>query len=118
MLAICIHLSGLVIVQAGDSENMLSRCANSECCKPFLRLREGKLFLIETDRITGRRESVIPRFVRTRRMKRCVEHYWLCDECAAQWTLVYDKDRGIGVASLRRPPIGAAAISAVSAHSA
>ena len=113
MLAICIHLTSLVIVQAGDSENMLSRCANSECCKPFLRLREGKLFLIETDRITGRGESV-----RTRRMKRCVEHYWLCDECAAQWTLVYDKDRGIGVASLRRPPIGAAAISAVSARSA
>jgi hypothetical protein len=27
---------------------MLSHCANSQCSKPFLRLREAKLFLVET----------------------------------------------------------------------
>jgi hypothetical protein len=27
---------------------MLSQCANSRCSKPFLQLREGKLFLVET----------------------------------------------------------------------
>lgn len=31
---------------------MLSRCVNDQCCKPFLRLREGKLFLVETERLT------------------------------------------------------------------
>jgi hypothetical protein len=28
---------------------MLSHCANSTCSRPFLRLRQGKLFLVETE---------------------------------------------------------------------
>jgi hypothetical protein len=32
----------------GRRLRMLSRCANSQCSKPFLRLREGRLFLVET----------------------------------------------------------------------
>ena len=81
---------------------MLSRCANSQCCRPFLRLREGKLFLVETERLSKRGESVAPPFVRARRQQRLVEHYWLCDDCAAQWTLIYDQDRGIALAPLPR----------------
>jgi len=82
---------------------MLSRCANSQCSKPFLKLREGKLFLVETERLTKPGESVAPPFVRARRVQRQVEHYWLCDECAAQWTLIYDRDQGVALAPLRRP---------------
>ena len=88
---------------------MLSRCANSQCCKPFLRLREGKLFLVETDRVNKPGESAVPPFVRARQQQRCVEHYWLCDDCAQQWTLVYDRDRGVSLAPLRRPQVSAAA---------
>ena len=82
---------------------MLSRCANLECSKPFLRLREGKLFLVETERLAKPGGSVVPPFVRARKAQRQVEHYWLCDECASQWTLVYDRDRGVALAPLRRP---------------
>jgi len=82
---------------------MLSRCANSECSKPFLRLREGKLFLVETERLAKPGGPIVPPFVRARKAQRQVEHYWLCDECAAQWTLVYDRDRGVALAPLRRP---------------
>jgi len=94
---------------------MLSRCANSQCSKPFLRLREGKLFLVETERVNKPGESAVPPFVRARQLPRQVEHYWLCDECAAQWTLVYDRDRGITLAPLRRPV--ASVPSAGAAHS-
>ena len=81
---------------------MLSRCANDRCCKPFLKLREGKLFLVETERV--RKPGVSsPPFVRARKQQRVVEHYWLCDGCAAQWTLVYDGERGIALAPLRGP---------------
>jgi hypothetical protein len=31
-----------------------------------------------------------------------VEHYWLCDQCAIQWTLIYDRERGIALAPLKR----------------
>jgi len=87
---------------------MLSRCANSQCSKPFLRLREGKLFLVETERLTKPGEPPSPPFVRARQQQRQVEHYWLCDECAAHWTLVYDRNRGIALAPLRKPAVGVA----------
>jgi|SRR5580658_10571287 hypothetical protein len=88
---------------------MLSRCANSQCGKPFLKLREGKLFLVETERVTKPGESVAPPFVRARQQQRCVEHYWLCDGCAALWTLAYDLDRGVVLTPLLRPAASAAA---------
>ena len=91
---------------------MLSRCANSQCRKPFLRLREGKLFLVETDRVTKPGEPAVPPFVRARQQQRCVEHYWLCDDCASHWTLVYDRDHGIALAALRRPVVSVSAAAA------
>jgi hypothetical protein len=95
---------------------MLSRCANSQCSKPFLRLREGKLFLVETERLNKPGESAAPPFVRARQLQRQVEHFWLCDECAAVWTLVYDRDKGIALAPLRRPAAGVLAADAVNSE--
>ena len=91
---------------------MLSRCANSQCSKPFLKLRDGKLFLVETDRVTKPGEAAAPPFIRARQQQRCVEHYWLCDDCATQWTLVYDRERGITLSPLRRPAASATAAAA------
>jgi len=84
---------------------MLSKCANSRCAKPFLRLREGKLFLVETEHVTKPGESVPPPFVRARQPQRRVEHYWLCDECAVFWTLIYDRDNGVALIPLPRPAV-------------
>jgi hypothetical protein len=88
---------------------MLSRCANSQCGKPFLKLRDGKLFLVETERVTKPGESAPPPFVRARQQQRLVEHYWLCDECATQWTLVYQRENGVALVALRRPAASVAA---------
>jgi hypothetical protein len=85
---------------------MLSHCANLQCHKPFLRLREGKLFLVETDRLAKPGEPSVPPFVRARQQQRQVEHYWLCDECAMQWTLIFDRERGVALAPLRRAVAG------------
>jgi len=93
---------------------MLSQCANSQCSKPFLKLREGKLFLVETERLAKPGESAAPPFVRARQLQRQVEHFWLCDECAAVWTLIYDRDRGVALAPLRRPVASATATKAAS----
>jgi len=79
-------------------KTMLSQCANPQCSKPFLRLREGKLFQVETHRLAGSgAESsggVHPRPV--------VERFWLCDSCAARWTLVFDRQRGTVLTPLKR----------------
>jgi len=90
---------------------MLSQCANSQCAKPFLKLREGKLFLVETDRLVKPGESATPPFVRARKQQRLVEHYWLCSDCAMEWTLVYDRERGVGLTPLRRPAASAAGVT-------
>ena len=92
---------------------MLSQCANPHCRKPFLRLGEGKLFLVETDRLTKPGESAVPPFVRARKQQRCVEHYWLCDECAGQWTLVCDREHGVALVAVRPPGSGEAGMNAV-----
>jgi hypothetical protein len=96
---------------------MLSRCANSDCRKPFLKLREGKLFLVETERLTKPGESVPPPFVRARRARRYVEHFWLCEACAERYTLVYEKGRGVALAPLRRPVSSSGGASRVHAAS-
>lgn len=97
---------------------MLSRCANAQCAKPFLRLREGKLFLVETERITKPGESAAPPFVRARRQQRQVEHFWLCDECAARYSLIYDRNRGVALVPLRRPAASVTAASAAASSGA
>lgn len=93
---------------------MLSHCANSQCSKPFLRLREGKLFLVETDRLVRPGEPPSPPFIRARQQQREVEHYWLCDDCAKLWTLIYDGPRGIALIPLRRP-VASASVAASAA---
>jgi hypothetical protein len=70
---------------------MLSHCANSRCAKPFLRLREGRLFQVEAEILRpGESPDSSPL---GRRQHRRVERYWLCDECAAEWTLIYDRQQ-------------------------
>jgi hypothetical protein len=88
---------------------MLSRCANSQCGKPFLRLREGKLFLVETEDPGKAAESAALPLARARQAQRRVEHYWLCDDCAILWTLIYSRESGVALAPLRRPALSAAA---------
>jgi hypothetical protein len=76
---------------------MLSRCANSQCLKPFLRLGEGKLFLVESEGAIDSEEMPIPFSAHTRRARRRVERYWLCDQCAKSFTLIHDPQQGITI---------------------
>jgi hypothetical protein len=81
---------------------MLSRCANSQCSKRFLRLREGKLFVVEAGLPKPNGQgSQTP--LQPRKQGQGVERYWLCDQCAAEWTLVYNWQRGIVLVPLTRP---------------
>ena len=83
---------------------MLSRCANPQCSKPFLRLGQGRLFLVETG---SNRDAPTPRPSAMRLRPSRVERYWLCDQCAPLWTLVQGRNQGITLAMLSRPPVAA-----------
>ena len=81
---------------------MLSHCANSTCSRPFLRLRQGKLFLVETEFVGRSGELRAPPAPYMRQQPRRVERYWLCDRCAEVWTLVHDRRQGIVLLALPR----------------
>ncbi len=55
---------------------------------------------METERVAKAGQSSPPPFVRARKHQRLVEHYWLCDECASRWTLMYSRERGISITPL------------------
>jgi len=83
---------------------MLSRCANPQCSRPFLRLRQGKLFLVETECVAKPGDLTAPASPSLRLQPRRVERYWLCDQCAQAWTLVQERNQGIVLVPLRRAP--------------
>jgi hypothetical protein len=72
---------------------MLYKCANEACSTPFRRLREGKLFQVETEYFTGHGPAV--ESPRKPRSGRRLEHYWLCDACSPFVTLTFDQQRGV-----------------------
>ena len=85
---------------------MLAKCANPTCSTPLIYLREGKVFMVENPaepRIRPRG----PVLAKPKPGGR-VEHFWLCDACASQWTLMYDSERGITLLPLRRRPLSTA----------
>jgi len=61
---------------------MLTKCANPACNATFRYLRDGRVFKIE------RRADRSPHLAGKK--PPMVEHYWLCEGCAAQMTLGVD----------------------------
>ena len=82
---------------------MLSHCANPQCSKPFLRLGQGKLFLVESDGVAKSGELRAAPSPPMRFPPRRVERYWLCDQCALVLTLVHDRSQGIVLLPLQEP---------------
>ena len=76
------------------TEPMLYKCANEACSVPFRRLREGKLFQVETEYF-GQDAAANGQPGRRSRPWRRIEHYWLCDACSAFVTLTFDRERGV-----------------------
>ena len=79
---------------------MLAKCANPACGTPFRHLHEGKLFQVESENSpeAGHRFSL-------RKRRPYIERYWLCDKCAAGFTLTFEKGRGIVPVPLRGPSV-------------
>lgn len=75
---------------------MVSKCANPQCEVPFLYFHTGKLFRVETQGGVERRRLLGGERDTQKAMRR-LEFYWLCDECARNMTLTYEKGAGISV---------------------
>ena len=64
--------------------------------------------MVEIDRVLRPGEKIPAAFVSARRQQRSIEHFWLCDECALEWTLIFDRELGITLIALKRPAPNAA----------
>jgi hypothetical protein len=69
---------------------MLAKCANPSCSASFLRLQDGRLFLLETD-LTPRSSKA-----------KAGEYFWLCKGCSAGMTLRLAQDGGVAATGLRQ----------------
>lgn len=74
---------------------MLSKCANPACSNIFLYLHQGKLFRLDTDTLQLEGDSS------SRQPRARMEFFWLCDNCAAQMTVVFKKGKGVMVRPFR-----------------
>jgi hypothetical protein len=79
---------------------MLDKCANPGCVKPFRKLEDGKLFLVEVDVAEA---ALSPSGAGTNKVFRHLERYWLCDLCASVVTLSFEPERGVVAIPLARP---------------
>lgn len=73
---------------------MLHKCANPVCPSLFRSLRQGKLFLLETDCSVGAMSGPASPNRRLRSGRR-IERYWLCDRCSSLLTLTFERGRGM-----------------------
>jgi hypothetical protein len=85
---------------------MLSKCTNPDCFKPFLYLRQGKLYQVELETPDGlsstsgseskkKENPESLEFARERKPSRRLEFFWLCSECSSSMTLAFQKGRGV-----------------------
>ena len=82
---------------------MLSKCANPKCAAPFLYLRDGKLFQIDT--------AAGPQAVSDAKTPHRVEYFWLCAQCASSMALAFERGKGVVMVPLQRETARNAAAS-------
>ena len=80
---------------------MLSKCANPDCSKPFLYLREGKLFRLEIPIEANAENDEGPGLGTKTAVCYRVEFFWLCDDCSDRVTVVWKRGQGVEAVALR-----------------
>ena len=87
---------------------MISKCANPACLNRFLYLHTGKLFRFERHTLNQHGlckengDSTSEINPTQHKQGRCVEFFWLCNDCAPVMTLVYHADTGVVTQRLRK----------------
>ncbi len=74
---------------------MLAKCANPSCSTPLVYLREGKIFMVESQQQP--RVELVSAAPTKRKPASRVEHFWLCGPCSGEMTLTYDRQRGVEI---------------------
>ena len=82
---------------------MLSKCSNPGCSATFLRLQIGKLYRFDSPNRLLSGDSTLSK------SPRGIEFFWLCEACAATFTLVSNSTEGTRVVAIAGRARGATA---------
>jgi hypothetical protein len=88
--------------QKSHANKMLSKCSNPGCSATFRRLQTGKLFRFDSPNRRLSEDSSTPK------SPLGVEFFWLCEACAAKFTLVSNSTEGTRVVSIAGRALAAA----------
>ena len=67
---------------------MLSKCLNSRCFATFQYFGQGRLFRVDFADVGRKHAQAGKEMLTCIRSQACpIEHFWLCDECAATMTI-------------------------------
>lgn len=80
---------------------MVSKCANPNCNTRFRYLRSGKLFHFDVTVADGNSKNGAAK-QGVKKPAHKVEHFWLCEQCAASMTLKNEKNQGIIVIPIKK----------------
>jgi hypothetical protein len=90
---------------------MLSKCLNSHCSATFRYLWQGRLYRIDFAEASRRSAHAGGRVATARRKAELIEHFWLCESCAATMTVELGEDGEVRPVPfeipVRKPPAGA-----------
>jgi len=75
---------------------MVSKCANPDCSVPFRYFHTGKLFRAESSLGFDRRRTMGQDSQQSKPLRR-LEFFWLCEDCSAKMTLIFDQASGVAV---------------------
>lgn len=83
----------------GGVKYMLSKCANPSCSNEFRYFGEGKVFEIRSERIsvTAHKSYEAAAYKGHDKNRKRVEHFWLCAECYAKFTIATDLKHNVQV---------------------
>ena len=81
---------------------MLSKCANPDCSRLFLYLREGKLFRLEIPIEANADNNERTRLGTKTAGRHRVEFFWLCDYCSDRMTVQWKQGQGVKTVPFRQ----------------
>lgn len=83
---------------------MLSKCLNQNCSATFQYLTQGRLYRIDFTDARRKRARSGKQIIPSNRSKSDrVEHFWLCDNCAASLTIELNEDGTVRLVPLTNP---------------
>ncbi len=95
---------------------MISQCANPACSVPFHYLRGGRLYRFDINS-PAFPCSDVPNAICTTRPSRAAVFFWLCENCAATYTLKFNYQDGVSLVPLPHTaaPLTSAPVVSISA---